>query len=202
MSCNKSLILSLLLLGGCAAQVPQTATHTADKTATSISTQASVEADIATYANALHDIKVEQLPRARTALETLVDKHPELAGPWANLALIDIKQNHLEKAREHLNKALDRDANLAQAYNLLGYIDKKQGKISQAMDDYSKAIAKKPDYALAHYNLALLYDIYLQDIPNAVKHYKRYLDLTGNQDQKTAEWVRELQSSGKQQAGL
>jgi len=202
MSCNKILLVSLLLLTGCATQPAKTPVTSTGKTTTTENTKASAEADIASYANALHDIKAEQLPRARTALETLVDKHPELAGPWANLALIDIRQNHLDKAREHLNKALARDANLAQAYNLLGYIDKQQGKISQAMDDYSKAIAKKPDYALAHYNLALLYDIYLQDIPNAVKHYKRYLDLTGNQDQKTAEWVKELETSGKQQAGL
>lgn len=203
MSCNKFLILlSLLLLSGCATQPSQKPSPSGGKTASTKSSQANVEADIASYANALHDIKADHLPQARSALATLTEKHPELAGPWANLALIDIKQNHLDQARENLNKALARNANLAQAYNLLGYIDKKQGKISQAMDDYSKAVSKKPNYALAHYNLALLYDIYLQDIPNAVKHYKRYLDLTGNQDQKTAEWVRELESSGKQQAGL
>jgi tetratricopeptide (TPR) repeat protein len=202
MSCNKYLLLGLFLLGGCATQPTQAPPQSSDKTTTTKNSQAGVEADIALYANALGDIKANHLDKARTALTNLVEKHPELAGPWANLAVIDVRQNHYDKAREHLKKALERDANLAQAYNLLGYIDKKQGKISQAMDDYNQAVARKPDYALAHYNLALLYDIYLQDVPNAVMHYKRYLDLTGNQDQKTAEWVKELETSGKQQAGL
>jgi len=201
MSYNNWILIGLLLLSGCAAP-PQQTQHTEGKPGSEKSTHNTAIEDVAKYANALGDIKANRLTQAQTALNTLADKHPELAGPWANLALIDIKNNDYAKAREHLDKALARDANMAQAYNLLGYVDKKQGKISQAMDDYTKAIAKKPDYALAHFNLALLYDIYLQDIPNAVRHYKRYLELTGNQDKKTVEWVKELESSGKQQGGL
>lgn len=197
MSYNNIILCSLLLLlAGCAATTTPTQTNT-KTTQQKTESQKEVNTDIATYALAMVDIKHDKLDNARTLLNQLTDKHPELAGPWANLALIDIKQNKLVKAQMNLKKALKRDPDMAQAYNLQGYIDKQQGHILQAIKDYQQAISKKPDYALAHYNLALLYDIYLQNVPKAVKHYNRYLALTKTPDQRTADWVKELQSSLK-----
>jgi len=197
MYCNKLLIAGLaLLLGGCAT-APTPPAASAGKQSSSAKTKAEANTEIAMYALAMADIKANKLQQAQELLDKLTSKHPELAGPWANLALIDIKNNDLAKATQHLDKALKRDPSLAQAYNLLGYLDKKQGHINKAIDDYLEAITKKPDYAIAHYNVALLYDIYLQDIPQAITHYKRYLALTNNQDKRTADWVHELESSLK-----
>ena len=186
MSSNSLLLCLILLLAGCAsAPTPPEASNTTAKR------QAEANREIAMYAIAMADIQDNKLQTAQALLTKITDKHPELAGPWANLALIDIKNKDYAKARQHVNKALP------QAYNLLGYLDKQDGNINQAIADYQQAIAKKPDYAVAHYNVALLYDIYLQDIPNAIAHYKRYLVLTNNQDQRTADWVHELESSQK-----
>lgn len=197
MSCNKLIIAGLvLLLSGCAS-VPTPPTASAKKPTSSAKAKAEAKAEITMYALAMADIKTNKLNQARDLLTKLTDKHPELAGPWANLALVDIKAKDLTKAKQHVNKALKRDPAMPQAYNLLGYIDKQQGHINQAISDYQQAIAKKPDYALAHYNLALLYDVYLQDVPKAVQHYKRYLALSKTPDKRTAAWVKELESSMK-----
>jgi tetratricopeptide (TPR) repeat protein len=192
MSYNSLLVCLILLLAGCASA--PTPPEASDNTAKA---QAEANREIAMYAIAMADIQDNKLQTAQELLTKITDKRPELAGPWANLALIDIKNKDYAKARQHVNKALKRDPALPQAYNLLGFLDKQDGNINQAIDDYQQAIAKKPDYAVAHYNVALLYDIYLQDIPNAIQHYKRYLDLTNNQDQRTADWVKELESSLK-----
>lgn len=191
---NSLLACLFLLLLGCASAPSQ---QPAESKTNAKSTQAEANAEIAMYAIAMADIQDNKLQKAQELLNKISEKHPELAGPWANQALIDIKNKDLTKARQHLDNALKRDPGMPQAYNLLGYLDKEDGKITKAIEDYNRAIAKKPDYAIAHYNLALLYDIYLQDIPNAIEHYKRYLVLTNNQDKRTADWVTELESSLK-----
>ncbi len=70
-----------------------------------------------------------------------------------------------------------------------------KGKINDAKKDYIKAIELKPDYINAHYNLALLYDIYLQEITLAIKHYETYLSLLKKTDEATQEWVNHLRGT-------
>ena len=80
---------------------------------------------------------------------------------------------------------------------MMGFIEKQKGNIVKARDYYLRAIEIKDNYALAHYNLALVYDIYIQDIPKAIGHYQKYLALIKRKDQKTAEWVEQLKASMK-----
>ena len=123
--------------------------------------------------------------------EFLEDK-PELAGPYSNLALIQFKKKNYEQSLELVNKALLHNPEQAQAYQLRGQIFVTKRKIHDAKKDYVKAIELKPDYINAHYNLALLYDIYLQEIALAIKHYETYLSLIKKPDEATREWVNHL----------
>ena len=68
---------------------------------------------------------------------------------------------------------------------------------AEAKNDYLKAIQLKPDYINAQYNLALLYDIYLQDIKSAIQHYEIYLSLIDKPDEPTLEWVNHLKGTLK-----
>ena len=155
------------------------------------------ESDIKKYRDAIALLSNGELDRAQAALIEFTEERPELAGPWANLALIEIKQNKLDKAEALLHKALQRNPEMPQALNLMGYIEKNRGNIIKARDFYSKAIEIKDNYALAHYNLALLYDIYIQDIAKAVAHYQKYMALTKYKDKKTADWLDQLKASLK-----
>ncbi len=193
---TRLLPIILLSLTGCASAPPVAPpAQNAGKTTTTPTT--AVEQEIIQYTTALNLLNVNQLDQAEVELKAITDKHPDLAGPWANLGLIYIKKNQLDKARQNLEKALEKNPKLAQANNLLGYIEYKLGNIIPAKQLFSKALANKEDYAVAHYNLALLYDIYLHDIPNAVIHYKRYLELIKNEDKATADWVNELINTQK-----
>lgn len=182
-----------LWLTGCASAPPQ---ETSAPTGTPTAATQSLAADeIQHYREAITYLNENRLDRAEELLTGIITQRPEFAGPWVNMALVQLRKNQPDKAEQTLQRALERNPNMSQAYNLLGYIEKQRGNILKAKEHFQRAIAGKPDYAIAHYNIALLYDIYLQDIPNAIQHYKRYLELTGNQDEDTINWVSELERS-------
>jgi len=182
-----------LWLTGCATSPPQ---ETSAPTGTPVAATQSLAADdILRYREAITYLNENRLDRAEELLTEIIAQRPELAGPRANMALLQIKNNQLDKAEQSLQLALERNPNMPQAYNLLGYIEKQRGHILKAKEDFQRAINEKPDYAIAHYNIALLDDIYLQDVPSAIQHYKRYLELTDNQDKETINWVGELERS-------
>ena len=156
---------------------------------------ATAEREIALFQQAITALNQQQLDRAEADLNTITKTRPELAGPWVNLALLHVRKKNLTAAQVHVAKALERNPRLAQAHNVAGYLEAANGNVGKAVAHYQKAIELKADYALAHYNIALLNDIYLHDIPTAVQHYKRYLQLTNFQDKKTADWVAELERS-------
>lgn len=186
---------SVLLLSACATQgskPDKLSQQEIDKTLKETS-----ESDIEEYRNAIALIRNGELDKAESALLKFTEDRPALAGPWANLALISIKRNNLDKAEEILQIALQRNPAMPQAFNLLGYIEKKRGHIIKARNHYSRAIEIKSNYAIAHYNLALIYDIYIQDIQKAVTHYQQYMALTKYKDKRTADWLDQLKATLK-----
>jgi len=192
MSYIKSLLILVIVLGGCATQPSQDAvTPTGTDSTGSLGISAADETEL--YRRAITALNNSQLDIAETELKKIAKSRSDLAGPWLNLALIDIKKKDLENAYKNLNKALERNPKMAQAFNMRGFLELTRGNITKAVADYRQAITLKEDYALAHYNYALVHDIYFQDIKIAVQHYKRYLELTKNQDKKTADWVVELE---------
>ena len=153
----------------------------------------SVEEEIGLYRQAITALNNSQLDYAETELKKIAKKRPEFSGPWINLALIDIRRKNMENAEKNLVKALERNPKMSQAFNALGFIELSRSNYIKAADNYRKAFTIKDDYAIAHYNYALLHDIYLQDIQVATRHYRRYLALTKNPDKITEDWVLELE---------
>ncbi len=179
-------IILLLLIAGCSTS-PSKQNLKQDKGSSSIS-----DTEISLYRQAITELSDNHLDKAETSFLKMSKAKPNLAGPWANLALIYLKQQQYEKAGEAIKSALEKNPKMAQALNMAGVIAKQKGNITEAKGFYEKALVSKPDYAIAHYNLALLFDVYLQDISSALPHYQRYLALTGGNDKNTALWVKEL----------
>lgn len=191
MSYTKLLPL-LLLMSGCTTLSTQESIAPGQPSGTGVLGASAIdETDL--YRKALTALNNSQIDYAESELKKISKNRSELAGPWINLALIDIKKNDLDNAQKHLNKALERNPKMPQVFNVRGFLELTRGNIANAAGDYRQAIALKEDYALAHYNYALVNDIYFQDMKMAVRHYKRYLELTQNQDKKTADWVLELE---------
>lgn len=133
--------------------------------------------------------------RARRIFGEIIKAEPGLSGPYANLALIDFKQAKYSQASKQVNRAIELNPLQSQAYHLRAQIQLKQGEIKKARDDYRRAIELNPKYLNAHYNLALLYDIYLQEIALAIDHYEIYQSLLVKKDDIVEEWINHLRGT-------
>ena len=187
--------LSITVLSACA-QAPEKPSISTPQTRTidniSISTT-----DREKYKSGLIALNNNDDATAEHIFNEFLQDTPELAGPYTNLALIYFKKKEYDQSLELVNKALLRNPKQAQAYQLRGQIFLAKRKINDAKKDYIKAIELKPDYINAHYNLALLNDIYLQEIALAIKHYEIYLSLINEPDETTQEWVNHLKGALK-----
>jgi len=176
-----------LLLTSCA-----TTTETSIVSSSGLSPFEQSDSERKEYKKALTLLNNNKLNAAKDVFQQFKENRPELAGPYANLAIIALKKNEPEKALELVKVALTKNPNLAQALNLLAYLEQVSGEIKKAEKHYKEAIKNKNDYAIAHYNIALLYDVYLQDIESAIPHYEQYMKLINHEDKSTADWLEQI----------
>jgi tetratricopeptide (TPR) repeat protein len=188
----------LILLSACSNNVKPTAdsskqNQVAVKQGRDLSDNEKIE-----YQQAIEALTANDLPKAEKLLQKLSDKAGASTAVSANLALTYYKQQRYDLAEKQINNALAVNEANAETQNIAGLIAVEMKKHQAAENYYKRALALNPDFANAHYNIALLYDIYFQDIPNAYNHYKKYLSLVGDSDKETKEWVEQLQFSLKQ----
>lgn len=181
------LILISLLLSSCA-----TTNEVINTTSSGQNPLEQSNDEKAAYKKALTFLNNENLSSAKEIFLQISNERPELAGPHANLAIIALKYKNPERALELVKIALNKNPKLAQALNLLAYLEQISGEILAAEKHYKEAIENKNDYAIAHYNLALLYDVYFQNIEKAIPHYEKYMKLINNEDKNTADWLEQI----------
>jgi len=68
---------------------------------------------------------------------------------------------------------------------------RRNGKFLEAEAAYLKAVTVNPDYALAHYNLGVLNELYLQRLDVALRHFETYQALAGD-DRQVEKWITDL----------
>ncbi len=116
---------------------------------------------------------------------------PDYPGAHVNLAIIHGHNGNDEAARAAVDAALALDPNNAPALNQSGLLFRRNGKFLEAEAAYLKAVTASPDYALAHYNLGVLNELYLQRLDAALQHFERYQELVG-EDKQVARWISDL----------
>lgn len=160
---------------------------------------AEAERELASFQAALGSMNRNELDEAAGRFRSIAKSRPDLAGPWANLALIDIRRNQLDQAEKNAAEALKRNPRLAQAHGVLGYVAAARGDVRKALEHYRRAVDIKKDYAVAHYNIAVINDLFLNDMAAAAAHYRLYLAATAGGDKKTADWLAEIERGLGQQ---
>ena len=115
---------------------------------------------------------------AEKLLRKVIRADPENGLGWLILGVISYDADRLDAAHAALAQAAYLLPKDARAHHYLGVTVGKKGWYSGAEDEMRKAIALEPEYAEAHFNLAVFY---LQRSPPAVelarRHYQRALDL-------------------------
>ena len=53
-----------------------------------------------------------------------------------------------------------------------------------------------PNDAMTHYNLGILYDIYLGKTELALQHYRKYQQVLAEPDKRVGGWIKDLERRG------
>ena len=118
-------------------------------------------------------------------------QYPGYPGAHANLAIIHSNSDNDEAAQAAIDAALALNPNHAPTLNQQGMLLRRNGKFIEAEAAYLKAVTTSPDYALAHYNLGVLNELYLQRLDTALQHFERYQALVG-EDKQVEKWIADL----------
>jgi tetratricopeptide (TPR) repeat protein len=143
------------------------------------------------YGQALQMIKSGRKTDAELELKQLSAAYPQFAGPQVNLGLLYLGDSRLSEAETAFKSALDINPANPVAGDELGIVERKLGNFTAAEAAYQRAIAAEPNFAPAHLNLGVLYDLYLAQPQKALEQFERYLEIAGDNKQ-VAGWVVEL----------
>ena len=118
-------------------------------------------------------------------------QYPAYPGAHVNLAIIQANNGSDEAAIASIDAALAINPDYAPALNQKGMLLRRNGKFLEAEAAYLKAVTASPDYALAHYNLGVLNELYLQRLDIALQHFELYQGLVGD-DKQVEKWIADL----------
>ncbi|RLT98090.1 hypothetical protein [Ketobacter sp.] len=145
------------------------------------------------YNRALAEMRKGNLDSAQARFSKLNAEYPLLAGPIVNQAIILRKKGQTQQAYDLLQKSILQHGKNPRLLNELGLLSRQLGKFKQAQVSYESAIRIDEGYAVAHYNLAVLADLYLHDPVLALKEFETYQTLIPEPDKKVSGWIVELQ---------
>lgn len=118
------------------------------------------------------------LKRAIECFEKSVQFNPQLAPSWTALGLLVQQQGDTYRAISCFTRAIHEDPEDARAHNFLAIAVKGLAWADAAEAELQKAIEMKPDYGIAHFNMALML---LERRPPAIelarRHYEKALAL-------------------------
>ena len=151
------------------------------------------------YEHALGLMVVDKLSEAERELTALAERQPTLAGPYANLGILYFRAGRTADAVKVLEHAIALNPRPAY-YNELGRVRRTEGRFDAAEQAYRRALELDPDYAYAHLNLGILYDLYLQQPDRALPHYERYRALAPGEAGTVEKWIADLKRRTSQAA--
>jgi len=151
------------------------------------------DVDQQNYEAGMAALKAGEIRFAIELLERVSNSAPEFEHVYTNLGLAYFKQENYDEAELALQRAIESDPNDAIAYNHLGIIKRLQGQFDSARQTYQKAIQIDNEYASAYLNLGILYDIYLQDLEQALQQYKTYQALAGDNSSPVGKWIIDIE---------
>ncbi|MDH3612289.1 MAG: tetratricopeptide repeat protein [Gammaproteobacteria bacterium] len=187
---------TILVVAGCASSEPKS-TAAGKPVAEEVSGgQAVPSPEIPAQAQTLFEQAVAVMASgdfldAELRLKDFLLRYPAFPGVHVNLAIIHSQNGNDEAAQAAIDEALALNPEHPAALNQQGMLLRRNGKFIEAEAAYLKAVTASPDYALAHYNLGVLNELYLQRLDAALQHFEIYQQLTGG-DKQVEKWIADL----------
>jgi tetratricopeptide (TPR) repeat protein len=168
---------------------PKPQTAAAQKPAAPTKPVDTTEAD---FGRALQLMQARDYAQAEPVLTGLTQRQPQLSGPWLNLGILYARTSRRPQAIQALRQGLGLNPKSAPAQNQLGILLRESGELRAAEQAYQAALAAVPDYANAHLNLGVLYDVHLKQPALALRHYEQYQRLVPADGARVAVWIADL----------
>lgn len=190
-------LLAMLVLVGCAGSGPsrdsaaQPSEAEAPMTASGAIAPVVPAAAQTLYEQATAVMAAGDFVDAELRFKEFVLLYPDYPGAYVNLAIIHAKNENDAATRSALDQALALDGGYPPALNQLGMLLRRNGNFLEAEAAYLKAVTVSPEYALAHYNLGVLNELYLQRLDTALHHFETYQSLVG-EDKQVERWIADL----------
>ena len=128
-----------------------------------------------------------KLTAAQLALEKAVKVDPNDAFSLTTLGAVMIEQNRIQDAVGYLERANTSSPDDPITLNYLGVASSQLGEFGKAEQSLRRAITVKPEYAEAHFNLAVIYATAKPpSIALAKRHYEKALELGSSPDKRLA----------------
>lgn len=150
-----------------------------------------------TYLEAIQSLNNQQLDKALIAFKQLQMSRPDFAGAWLGESDVFIKKQQWQSALDALNRAEKINPTWPLIFTRQAYCFRQLGQFDRAALAYQKALLLKPDYALAHYNYAILLDLYLHETAEAIQHFEAYQHQQSSPDPEVERWLKELKNRDK-----
>jgi tetratricopeptide (TPR) repeat protein len=154
------------------------------------------------YREGIIDIQQGRLESAQQIFEKLIVADPNRVELHNALGIVYRRRALYEKAVSEYTMAIalaekspaepPGKSTSFELYNNLGIAYREGGDFKKAEEAYRKAIALNPNYAAAYYNLGVLYDLYLNQPSDALRNYREYEKLAG-QNQNVDVWIQDLE---------
>lgn len=194
--------LSLLLLSACA-QLPPSQPQldtpvTVPEAEAVVTARPQLTAELQQQFTAAKQLLLDKdYSAALNQFSQLSKQAPDAGGIWYNLALAQWYTRQTDAAQLSLQQAIDVAPQHSDSHNLLGVLARQRGDMRAAERHFKQALAGGEPYAMAHKNLAFLYELYLGLPLQAHYHYQQYYQLT--QDEQVKLWLALLEQELDQQ---
>ena len=154
------------------------------------------------YHQGLSYLEQGRLEEAQSSLESLTASHSDRIELHNALGVVYRRRAMPEKAIAEYQTAIaltQRSAAMplqqavsSELYNNLAIAYRENGDFKKAEEAYLEAIASNSNFAPAYYNLGVLYDLYQNRLPEAVRYYRDYEKLAGKNETVDV-WIADLE---------
>jgi|GEM_PF-6551709 len=130
--------------------------------------------------------------QAMQRMQTLTTEDPSLSGPWVSMGMLAEKKQDETAAKKFYETALKYKPGSIEALNNLGLIYQSEGHFKKAQALFQKGLRINPGNMTVNYNLAVLNELYLNNMPKALHYYQSYLASLDKPDPKVSMWIKLL----------